>query len=700
MDLKRKELLWMGLILLLLVGIFFISLRIRLGPLYQVILIEPSGLIQQRPWLDFNGQEFKQGFFPLWNPYTGFGEPHLANLQSAVFYPLNLVVYFFGSKSGFELWLFLRLWLGGFFLYIFLRRLGLDIIPSLGGALVWPLGGYGLWFMQLVELNSQILLPLLLIACYELSRRIAWKNFLLVSVLGWLIILGGHPEAIFNSGLVSGLYFIFRIFKQGIPEREKLRRIVIFSLAGIFSIYLSLVILVPFLNYFFRCWHLHYSGFGFFHLDIKTIGSLFLPGVKFIDRGSGGILIELLNGGLWQVYKAGYIKTIAPGLMPGIGIIGMALVFMGLIRLRSASWEFSFFTILLIGFLGLTYGIAPFRWIGFLPFFSSASNYKFYYSEIYLGFSILISLGLSWFNLRSRKLSGLIFFIFLLSLFFQSFAVKPYLDFKIKGLAEKDWLKELINKPDKQIYRVAFIDEMPLLVPNLGMLYQINDISSSDALFPKAYVQIMQNLNALEDENLVSYFYPKYYFRLLEKSLSRNDLARLRDMAGVKWLVGKDLSNKLWQRYNYQIKKFGEVEIAESQSAYPKAVIYFYEKVFISPGAESYIYDITGIGVPEIKHYSSQKILIEAENAAEAKLVLNSYYYPGWRCWLEGKELRIEKIEEVYGEPMGIDFGQGAGQIVFKFAPLDFEIGLWMSFSGLVMIIFLVILRGRDVKKA
>jgi len=559
---RAKELVLIALIQLLLVGAFFLSLRYRLGPLYEVVLIEPAGLIQQRPWMDFNGKQLKQGLFPLWNPHTGFGQPHLANIQTAVFYPLNFVVYILGSKFGYELWLFLRLWLGSFFLYLFLRKLKIFILPSLAGSFVWSLGGYGLWFMQLVELNSQILFPLLLFLFHNLAEQAKVKTFLLTILVGAVIILGGHPEPIFNSWLIGILYFMFRLFRQNMPVKIKLSRLVLLFLTVVLSASLASLVLIPFLNYYPRCWTLHYPGFGFFHLDITTIFSLFVSGINFVARGPGKLAVELLSRGASAVFSAGYAESTSPGMIPGVGLITMALTLFSLFRLKRAGSDFSFFSIVLILLLGITYGIAPFRWIAFLPWFKSASNFKFYYSEINFIIAILTALGLSIILSRSRIILSSILFLFFINLYFNVFTIKPYINLNLKDIEKQEWLKEIKTDPDSKYYRIAFIGDPPAIAPNLCMMYGLNDIASSDALFPEKYVEKMMALNSISNDDLLSYFYPRYYFRLSETALLDDNISRLADEAGIKWLVGRDLSSKLGNNQMVSINRRGGFEIA------------------------------------------------------------------------------------------------------------------------------------------
>jgi hypothetical protein len=68
----------------------------------------------------FNVESFQKGLLPLWNPYVACGQPHLANFQSAVFYPpfwiwglTGLANWFFFMPLAHSLWAAL-----GFFLWM------------------------------------------------------------------------------------------------------------------------------------------------------------------------------------------------------------------------------------------------------------------------------------------------------------------------------------------------------------------------------------------------------------------------------------------------------------------------------------------------------------------------------------------------------------------------------------------------------
>ncbi len=68
----------------------------------------------------FNVESFQKGLLPLWNPYVACGQPHLANFQSAVFYPpfwlwglTGLTNWFFFMPLAHSLWAAL-----GFYLWM------------------------------------------------------------------------------------------------------------------------------------------------------------------------------------------------------------------------------------------------------------------------------------------------------------------------------------------------------------------------------------------------------------------------------------------------------------------------------------------------------------------------------------------------------------------------------------------------------
>ena len=73
---------------------------VTLGPLilFGPMLIRGEALfwgtplLQFVPWRQFALNSIRQGHLPLWNPMLGMGAPLLANYQSALLYPPNILL--------------------------------------------------------------------------------------------------------------------------------------------------------------------------------------------------------------------------------------------------------------------------------------------------------------------------------------------------------------------------------------------------------------------------------------------------------------------------------------------------------------------------------------------------------------------------------------------------------------------------------
>lgn len=84
-------------------------------------------------------RELRAGRLPLWNPYVLCGQPLLANLAFAPFYPPNLLALVIDPLRALAWITVLHFWLAGVFVYFWLRRFELGPGSSLVGALACAL---------------------------------------------------------------------------------------------------------------------------------------------------------------------------------------------------------------------------------------------------------------------------------------------------------------------------------------------------------------------------------------------------------------------------------------------------------------------------------------------------------------------------------------------------------------------------------
>lgn len=117
-------------------------------------------------------RELGRGNVPLWNPYSFCGQPFVANNKSAVFYPLNAVIFRLmppWRAMGFSA--ALHMFLAGLFMYMFLRLWKLRPEACAVGAAAYMLNGWFVSYMQITSLfHAGVWAPLIL-CLYEISVR-------------------------------------------------------------------------------------------------------------------------------------------------------------------------------------------------------------------------------------------------------------------------------------------------------------------------------------------------------------------------------------------------------------------------------------------------------------------------------------------------------------------------------------------------
>ncbi len=76
------------------------------------------------PTYSFAAEWWRRGILPLWNPYLFAGMPFVGDIQSGIFYPLNLLTFFLSNPLTFrdmEFLSILHFFVAGFGMYLFLR---------------------------------------------------------------------------------------------------------------------------------------------------------------------------------------------------------------------------------------------------------------------------------------------------------------------------------------------------------------------------------------------------------------------------------------------------------------------------------------------------------------------------------------------------------------------------------------------------
>ncbi len=165
------------------------------------------------PWRDLAVEIFKSGQIPLWNPYAFSGYPLLANIQSAVFYPLNILFFILESKVAWIIYILSQPILAFIFMYLFVRSLSLSKYAALFCGLSFGFIGYmATWFEWGVVGHSALWLPLALFGITKYFKDNSPK-FLVVSSLALACsVFAGHIQTTTYVALTTLSYYIFCTF--------------------------------------------------------------------------------------------------------------------------------------------------------------------------------------------------------------------------------------------------------------------------------------------------------------------------------------------------------------------------------------------------------------------------------------------------------------------------------------------------------
>jgi len=210
---------------LLLAGVCLLFFWRHLTPLAidRLAFVPGDFMDQFYAFARYEATRLHAGQLPLWNPFTFSGHPFIADIQSAVFYPLSLLTMALTAVGRFsyhalELEAIAHFMLAAVFTYLLARRLTRGRIGGLTAAVVFTFSGYLTSYpaLQLAILETQVWLPLILLALDVAGERremgdarasVRWV--LAAGLLLGVAYLAGHPQSallVTYAGLAFGLF--------------------------------------------------------------------------------------------------------------------------------------------------------------------------------------------------------------------------------------------------------------------------------------------------------------------------------------------------------------------------------------------------------------------------------------------------------------------------------------------------------------
>ena len=212
---------------------------------------------QFAPWRRFTRQSLRAGELPLWNPYSLAGTPFVATQQSAVFYPINLLLLAVPFERTFVWSAILRLWTAGMLTFLLARRLRLASFPSLIAALGFMLSGFLIVGIGHPHTGVAIWLPGIALAVeVAIDARTQAAVFRAIALLALILgvqFTGGHLETSLDMLFGCTIYLLIRwrqvVWAEVSSVGARLRPLLAFAAGVGLGVGIGAIQLFPFLEW-------------------------------------------------------------------------------------------------------------------------------------------------------------------------------------------------------------------------------------------------------------------------------------------------------------------------------------------------------------------------------------------------------------------------------------------------------------------
>lgn len=194
------------------------------------------------PWKTFVIEMLKDVQIPLWNPYNFSGSPLLANAQSAVFHPLNILYLAVSQPVAWSVSVISQIVVALVSTYLFAKKIGLAQKSAVLSSIAYSCSLYMSVFLEYNTLGHIIaLLPLSLYAVETLFEKFSIKGLIIFVGSIVLAVFAGHIQiAGFNL-----MFILSYIFFRTAASSDRFKKMVQFGGFIILSFCIAAIQILP-----------------------------------------------------------------------------------------------------------------------------------------------------------------------------------------------------------------------------------------------------------------------------------------------------------------------------------------------------------------------------------------------------------------------------------------------------------------------
>jgi len=530
--LKKNEKLSAAILYLILISVMYAPV-VFFGKSLQPSLYQPHGVVEGWPYgykgripvNTFNidlaspayyewpinklvGDIYKKGELPLWNPYQGAGTPLLTQYSTRVFFPYQILEDV-SPVWTWDFYLLGRLWIAGFFTFLFLRLLNLSPMGAFIGGIFYMFSGTMVWFINLEQMaNNAMMVPVLLYCLERLVQRGTGKEVAISGIVFGMVLLAGQPEIALYILFLGTCYFIFRIISISQKSRFFVWSAKLVAALAI-GLCLAAPLILPFIEFLDYAFHIHPTG--------GDMGTRFIIPSPIIVNYFTPTFSELPGSASFLPFPLGEVKDTAgkniffrtfpvngewDSLGGYTGILAVFFAIAGIIdnllfKKSPERRNLQLFFLAFGAFIILkNFGVTPFHLIGYLPLFDQVWTPRWAGPTWTFSFAVAGALGV-------ESIKGQI----------NEIALKESIE-KLKGQGRK---VSIINFIDR--YRNSGIITLlvHIIVYLLSFIFALNHRERLGMLAGTTLADIKDNIYSLFPISLVAFIFIVVIFSLWKK---------------------------------------------------------------------------------------------------------------------------------------------------------------------------------------
>lgn len=268
---------------------------------------------------------------------------------------------------------------------------------------------------------------------------------------------------------------------------------------------------------------------------------------------------------------------------------------------------------------------------------------------------------------------------------------------------------EFLQK-QKGLFRVGR-EHAEVLPPNTWIAYKLQTYEGYDPIYLNQYGKFMRFLNGGDIRTGSSTRYAEvasnYSSSYLDAVNTRYLIAILRDDKGQ---IPGDLLNYKLKESNYKLVfKDKSSAVLENPNSLDRVYLakkiqtvstqnienilmndkYFDPRVMVFLSEDLKVSKVSGTGKASIIHYSPGTVKIKTDTPSDEVLILADQYEEGWKAKIDGKETPISPANLIF---RAIKIPAGSHEVVFRYRPKSFDIGLKISQTSLLLLMVISLL--------